>query len=349
MNPGATLMSTVLRHLAGGYLVLASLGIAPGCKSPETRVIGYMPAWKDLRSTVDRTDLSKLTHINIAFLNPDTAGALISATEPVCMSGAASTDIRYLIEKAHRARVRVLVSLAGGVIPGCAGDWRQLLQPTSRQQLVDDLLRFAADYELDGIDVDLEGALLTAIHEDGNYTPFIEALAAGLEPAGKLLTCATASYEGGMIPVETIAFFDFVNIMSYDAIGPSWGTAGSEHATYEQAVAHIDTWRGRGLTPDKLVLGVPFYGYGFGGDYRSSYGYGDILEAFGDSAAAGDLLGTACDGCSYLTYNGPSTIRRKTRLALQAGSGVMIWEMSHDASAPSDLLSVVHAKIAASR
>lgn len=306
-----------------------------------------MPAWKDLRRTVDRTDLNKLTHINIAFLNPDAAGALVSGDEPVCMGGATSSDVRYLVETAHRARVQVLVSLAGGVIPGCSGDWRRLLQPAHRQQLVDGLLQFAADFDLDGIDVDLEGVLLTAIHEDGNYTPFIEALAAGLEPVGKLLTCATASYEGGMIPVETIGSFDFVNIMSYDAIGPSWGAAGTEHATYEQAVAHIDTWRGRGLTSDKLVLGVPFYGYGFGADYRGSYSYGDILEAFGDSAAAGDLLGTACAGCSYLTYNGPSTIRAKTRLALQAGSGVMIWEMAQDAPAPDDLLSVVHAEIAA--
>ena len=337
-----------LQRLAGVCTLLASLFVATGCSSPapETRVIGYMPAWRDLRSTVDSTDLAKLTHINIAFLNPDASGALVSEDGPLCMGGAAAEDLRYLVGEAHRSQVKVLVSLGGGVIPRCSGDWEELLQPANRQHLVDDLLQFAAAHELDGIDVDLEGVLLTAIDQAGNYTPFIEALAAGLRPGGKLLTCATASHEGGMVPVESLPLFDFVNVMSYDAIGPSWGVAGSEHSSYEQSLAHIETWRGRGLTRDKLVLGVPFYGYGFGGEYRGGYSYREIRDTFGAAAADADLIGTACAGCDYVTYNGRSTIRRKTQLALQQGSGVMIWEMSQDAPAPHDLLSVIYEEIA---
>ncbi|MFH1568567.1 MAG: glycosyl hydrolase family 18 protein [Gemmatimonadota bacterium] len=330
--------------------MLAALCAAPGCAPSlrQVRVIGYMPAWKDLRSTVERTDLTRLTHINVAFLNPDSSGALTAENGPVCMGGATDADLRYLVEKAHGARVRVLASLGGGVIPRCSGDWESLLQPAARQRLVDNLVAFAAAYDLDGIDVDLEGVLLTAIDRAGNYTPFVQALAAALRPAGKLLTCATASYGGGMVPVESIPFFDFVNVMSYDAIGPSWGVAGSEHSTYEQALAHLDTWRARGLMPDKLVLGVPFYGYGFGGQYRRGYSYREILDTFGAAAASADLVGTACAGCSYVTYNGRETIRRKTRLALERGSGVMIWEMSQDAPAPGDLLGVIHEEIARS-
>ncbi len=329
--------------------MLAALLVASGCSSPAHRikVIGYMPVWKNLRSTVDDTDLGKLTHINVAFLNPDTSGAFADADGPLCMRGATGEDIRYLIDKAHRARVRVLISLGGGVIPACSGDWEALLQPDRREYLVDNLLQFATDFQLDGIDVDLEGALLTAIDAAGNYIPFIQTLAAQLGPAGKLLTCATASYEGGMIPVESIPFFDFVNVMSYDAIGPSWGVAGSEHATYDQSLAHIATWRERGLTADKLVLGVPFYGYGFGEPYRRTYSFGEILAAMGAVATDGDLIGIAAAGGDYITYNGEATIRRKTRLALQQGSGVMIWEMSQDAPAPHDLLSAIHDVIGA--
>jgi chitinase len=336
---------------------MASLAVTPGCLSlpltsaqaSRARVIGYMPTWKDLRSTVDRTDLTKLTHVNIAFLNPDASGRLVSAAAPLCMGGANFDDIRYLVAAAHRARVQVLVSLGGGVIPTCSGDWQALLQPENRQSLVDNLLRFATDFDLDGIDVDLEGVLLTAIDRAGNYTPFIEALAAGLEGSGKLLTCATASYEGGMIPVESIGWFDFVNIMSYDAIGPSWGEAGAQHSTYEQSLRHIDTWRARGLSKDKLVLGVPFYGYGFGEAYRANYTYREILQTYGAAAAEADVMGSACAGCDYLTYNGRSTVSAKTQLALQQGSGVMIWEMSQDAAAPDDLLSVIHEEISRAR
>src|SRR3546814_2821448 len=87
-----------------------------------------------------------------------------------------------------------------------------------------------------------------------------------MKARGKLLTCATASYEGGMIPVTSIPYFDLVNVMSYDAIGPSWGEAGAEHSSYAMAARDLDLWLARGVARERLVLGVPFYGYGFGGE-----------------------------------------------------------------------------------
>lgn len=331
------------RLRTGLAIMLMTLGAA--ASATQVEVVGYMPAWKNLRQTVDQTDLSQLSHINVAFLNPDATGALRSDGEPSCMRGANAADLHYLVGQAHAAQVQVLVSLGGGVIPPCSGDWQTLLAPDRRQALVDNLLQFVADFDLDGLDVDLEGVLLTAIDKAGNYTPFVEALSQRLKPQGKLLTCATASYEGGMVPVATLPMFDFVNIMSYDAIGPSWGPPGVEHSTYEQALQHIAIWQARGLSRDKLVLGVPFYGYGFGTAHRGEFSYGDILATHGESASQVDVIGEACAGCDYITYNGAATIRRKTRLALQQGVGVMIWEMSHDAATPNDLLGVIHDEI----
>ena len=103
---------------------------------------------------------------------------------------------------------------------------------------------------------------------------------------GKLVTAATASYEGGMIPVSSIPHFDFVTIMSYDNVGPGWGQVGQEHSTYAMAQRDVATWQSRGLPKDKLVLGVPFYGYGFNG-YASDYGFNDIVNQFGAAAALG--------------------------------------------------------------
>ena len=195
-----------------GCLLMA---LTCGCASmPGTRVVGYMPAWKGLRQTVENTDLEPLTHINIAFLNPDTSGAFVEGREPLCMRGATAQELDHLVERAHAADVRVLVSLGGGLIPECSGDWEALLVPERRSEMVEALVHFAETFELDGIDVDLEGRLLTAIDEAGNYTPFVEQLSAALQPSGKLVTCATASYTGGMIPVESIPFFDFVNIIA---------------------------------------------------------------------------------------------------------------------------------------
>ncbi len=320
-------------------LVLSALA---GSALAATKVVGYIPSYKGLRTVADRTDLSKLTHINLAFANPAPGGSFLNGGSPACMESATSADISYVVQKAHAAGAKVLVSLAGGVIPSCAGNWQTLLQPANRAGLIQNLVQFVNTYALDGVDVDLEGELLTAIDNAGNYTPFIQGLRTALP--GKLVTAATATYEGGMIPVSSLASFDFVNLMAYDAVGPGWGTVGTEHSPYSLAQSNIATWQARGLSKDKLVLGLPFYGYGFNG-YAASYGFADIVNQFGASAAQTDLIGKLGAGSAYITYNGIPTLKAKTRLALQQGSGVMIWELSQDATGANSLLSAVRAEI----
>lgn len=320
---------------------LALCGLA-GNALAQTKVVGYIPSYKGLRTVADRTDLSKLTHINIAFANPSANGSFLSGGNPTCMEGATGSDISYVVQKARAAGVKVLVSVAGGVIPGCSGDWNALLQPGNRGNVVNALAQFVNTFGLDGVDVDLEGVLLTNIDRAGNYTPFIQQLRSALP--GKLVTAATATYEGGMVPVSSLPHFDFVTLMSYDALGPSWGQVGTEHASYAMAQSHIATWQARGLPKEKLVLGVPFYGYGFNG-YAADYSFANILSQFGADAAQRDLIGTLCASCGYITYNGIPTIKAKTRLALQQGSGVMIWELSQDAIGANSLLSAIRAEI----
>lgn len=229
-----------------GLIGALALGIGSHAAHAETKVIGYIPAYKGLSAVANKTDFSKITHLNLSFLNPNSNGAITSGGNPVCMEGGSASELHYVIQKAHENNVKVLVSLAGGVIPGCSGNWETLLLPANRQTLVNNLVQFVNDFNLDGIDVDLEGVILTNIDNAGNYTPFIQALSSALKPAGKLLTSATASYNGGMVPTSSLPYFDFVNIMSYDAIGPGWGTPGIEHSSYDQAVANINTWKARG-------------------------------------------------------------------------------------------------------
>ncbi len=312
-------------------------------------VIGYIPAFGAMKATVDTTDLSLVTHINISFLNPDASGALLKNDSMLCMPdsagvGTTASNLRYVINKAQQAGVKVLVSVAGGVIPACSGDWSVLLRPVNRQVLVDGLIKFVDDFKLDGLDIDLEGEVLTKIDKAGDYTPFIQALSEQLKTRNKLLTCATASYEGGMIPVSSIPYFDFVNIMSYDSIGPSWGIPGVEHSTYAQAVNDVSLWKARGLSQEKLVLGVPFYGYGFG-TYAANYTFKDIVTKLGSEHSDKDLIGSACANCNYVTYNGISTIKNKTRLALQNGAGIMIWELSQDGVGAFSLLKTINVEM----
>ncbi len=328
-----TRVRAALMSLIGFALVLSSSTAhsAPG----KPVMIGYVAAFKGIDMTIARTRLDDYTHFNIAFANPDASGAFVRDGQLTCMPaplGAASSVAELRAQVAHlRSKgAKVLVSIGGGIIPGCSGDWKALLSPIRREATVAALVALSDTLELDGIDVDLEGELLTAIDRAGDYTPFIAALSRAMQARGKLLTCATASYEGGMIPVSSIRYFDLVNVMSYDAIGPGWGPAGAEHATLAMAERDLKLWRERGVAAERLVLGVPFYGYGFGG-HAANWSYRDLVAAFPDAAQA-DVVGKACSGCRYITLNGPATIEAKARLAIRHGAGVMVWELSQDSA-----------------
>ncbi|WP_447756072.1 glycosyl hydrolase family 18 protein [Sphingopyxis fribergensis] len=297
-------------------------------------MVGYLAAFKGLDMSIERTDLSAFTHYNLSFANPDADGRFVREGMMLCMGDESGANLsvaalRKTVARLQASGGKVLISTAGGVIPGCSGDWKALLAPERRAATVAALVELADTLGLDGVDIDIEGQLLTEIDRAGDYTPFIAALSDAMKARGKLLTCATASYEGGMIPVSAIPYFDLVNVMSYDAIGPSWGQAGAEHSSYAMAERDLDLWLARGVAPERLVLGVPFYGYGFGGE-KANWSYRDLAAAYGKDATKADVIGDRCGGCRYVTHNSPATIAKKSRLAAEKAGGVMVWELSQD-------------------
>lgn len=319
--------------------------------APRPVVIGYLPTFKDYNAALNATKLSEITHINVAFVNPAPDGAIVSGDTLACSDNFETgntpiADLRAIVARAHKAHVKVLPSLGGGEIPTCSGDWVALLAPDTRPSVVANLLKFVDDYGLDGIDVDLEWDVLTAIDTAGEFTPFIQELSAGLKKRRKLLTCATASNEGGMVPAASVPYFDYINIMSYDGVGigqngTPYGPPGGEHASMAMARHDIAVWQGRGATKDQIVLGVPFYGKAFGTYAGAFHDYNSLVTQYGPQTAENDLIGTPCGGCSYVTYNGRPTIRAKAALARQYGAGVMIWELSGDVQGSNSLLDAI--------
>lgn len=303
-------------------------------KSGPPALVGYVPVFRGMDEALKRADLSHYTHLMLAFANPVPSGALVARESMTCMPGGSagmvsSAALRKLVAKAHKAGSKVLVSVGGGVIPPCSGDWAELLRPGSRDKVVRQLIALVDEHDLDGLDIDIEGVILTKIDQAGNYTPFIASLSQALKARGKLLTCATGSYEGGMVPKSSIPYFDLIGVMAYDSIGPTWGPAGSEHSPIEQAQRDLQLWIDRGASPERIVLGVPYYGYGFG-SFKPTYAFRDIRAEFGKTALEKDVIGSRCAGCSYITYNGLPTLRKKAELARQRAGGLMVWEIAQD-------------------
>lgn len=336
---------TYFRRFVLFCFFLASQSIAMA----QTVVIGYLPTYHGLIKEVEQVDLTKITHLTLAFLHPNKQGRFSHNNQPTCMFGELgkalkSEELLYTVKKAHQANVKVLISFGGASYPNCAGDWKALLAPDKRESTIENLFKFVENYNFDGLDMDLEGSLLMEIHAQGNFLPFMQQLSEKLLQQNKLLTAATGSYIGGMLPKASLKYFDYVSLMSYDAVGPTWGSVGVEHSTFAKAKDDIKLWESRGLAKEKLLLGLPFYGYGFG-KYEANYTFDEIIREFGDKLAEGDLVGENCSDCNYVTFNGYQSIQAKTKLALKHGAGVMIWELSKDHKGQFSLLNIIDAAI----
>ena len=208
-----------------------------------------------------------------------------------------------------------------------------LLGSAKRAGFVAKIVRYLSSHHLDGLDVDLEGP---AIGKD--YGAFIQELAAALTPKHNLLTAALSQgYGGSQVPDSVFAHLDFVNIMAYDATGPWNPNAPGQHSSIEFAKSSVAYWLGRGLPKSKAVLGVPFYGYGFGEAFRKQdYPFSEIVASH-PGAENSDEAGKT------IWYNGLPTIKAKCEFVVSESlGGVMIWSLDADARGGHSLLAAIH-------
>ncbi len=231
-------------------------------------MVAYVPNWCEPDLVLPRMDRPFLTHVNLAFENPLDMDGNISF---------AKVNEAY-VQRARQVGIKVLVSLGGGSAsedPGVRSRYFHLIQKEHCESFVEKLLNYVKVHQLDGLDIDLEGP---AINPD--YGHFIESLATRLHHEGKIITAALSyGYGGKEVPLAPLRQFDFINVMAYDASGPWNANAPGPHSSMEFARSSIQQWIDRGIEPSRLVLGLPFYGYGFGKDFnQSGYANRKILE-----------------------------------------------------------------------
>jgi chitinase len=290
------------------------------------RVVAYVPNWIDLGQFAKTIEYDQITHINLAFENPVNEAGDLSF----------NPANREVIRRARAAKVKVLVSIGGGSASDDAilkPRYFKLMAAGKRNAFAEKIAAYVIRHQLDGIDIDIEGP---SINED--YGPFIADLSAALKPAGSLLTAALSrGYGGDRVPDDALKRFDFLNIMAYDATGTWSPDRPGQHSSIKFAKEAVAYWTGRGLPAGKAVLGVPFYGYGFGPAFRKhGYSYAEILGLH-PSADQHDKVGET------IWHNSIPTIRAKTILVLdQELGGIMIWSLDQDVKGKKSLLRTVH-------
>jgi len=310
------------------WILILVLGVC-NLAVAQKKVIAYIPNWIDLNSFSSTIQYSKLTHINIAFENPDANGYLTF-----------NSGSNTIINAAHAQNIKVFVSLGGGSVSegGAIRDnYFNLITPANRTAFIQKLYDYVVAHNFDGIDVDLEGPAI-----NGDYGGFVIALANKLHANGKLISAALSEgYGGANVPSSTFAAYDWINIMAYDATGP-WAPGNpGQHSPYSMAVNQFNYWTGRGLPASKAIIGLPFYGYGFGASANQGISYANIVAQY-PGAENQDQVGNT------IYYNGIPTIKAKTTFAIQNAGGVMIWELSQDATGSKSLLTAVNQVITGS-
>lgn len=262
-------------------LLLALLASPSRAQQPPPRVVGYYASWTDHAPRnyhVADLPADRLTHINYAFALIDREGRIV-LDDP---SGRGLlAGLRDL--KAKHPHLKTLVSVGGW-----GGSQRfsdVALNDASRAKFAASCAAFVAEHGLDGVDIDWEFPVVGGARgnakrpEDrANFTKLLAALRAALDARAQLdgrpylLTIAAPAGPPTADHIELKAVadrLDWINLMDYDFAG-GWSAVASFHAaladpggrtmSVEASVRH---YLAAGIAPDKLVVGVPFYGKGW--------------------------------------------------------------------------------------
>lgn len=241
-----------------------------------------------------------ITDIIFCFLKPTEKGGLISKFD--------SKWLKSEVAKARKHKVRIFVAIGGWQNGDDSNFEKMAADEKARKQFVTNVIKFVRNYKLDGIDMDWEYP--DPGKSADNFTLLMKALSKALKAQKKMLTMAVVAGggQGSGVKREVFDYIDRLHIMTYD---------GPQHATMAEAEFGISYWTTRGISKDKLILGVPFYSRG-----SKVLGFKEIIKK---SPEAYRL-----DNYDGMKYNGVDTMKKKVKLAYEKCSGIMFWQLSHD-------------------
>ncbi|HMV28990.1 MAG TPA: glycosyl hydrolase family 18 protein [Anaerolineales bacterium] len=276
---------------------------------PNFPVIGYLPDYRELNPAW----ASSLTDIIYFSAEPRADGSLDTSrlTEETWQALASLKD---------ENGIRVHISIGGWGRDGAFVEMSA--DPETRKTFIANLLNFLQERQLDGADFDWEFPQNDTEFEQ--YIALLTETKAALSPHGLLVSVALPAESS--FPLGEFAVVDRVHLMSYDR--------GERHSTFEQSVADVEAFLEAGIPPEKLILGMPFYGRGMSSP-SDTYSYEQIRSTY---APAPDV-----DEVGDIYFNGLNTIRHKVCYGIaQNLGGFMVWELGLDTVDESSLLQQIY-------
>ncbi len=336
-------------------------------KEPTKAIIAYVFV-RDRLIQPEEIAAEQLTHINYAFANIKD-GRIIEGFKND------RENFRVLNSlKQRNPTLQVLVSVGGWTWSG--GFSGMALTRESRRKFIESTVQFVRTHQLDGVDIDWEYPGLPGYgnphspKDKQNFTALLKELRSRLDQEGKKLgrhlftSVATGASQDFLEHTEmkkVQRYVDSVNLMTYD-----FYEAGSDPTTGHHACLYtnpsdpkkvsadssVNAYLQAGVSPQKIVLGAPFYGrawaevesknnglFQVGKEAKLHASYQEIAEKYldkngfvryWDSKASAPYLWNETSRV-FISFDDVDSMKLKCQYVLQHRlRGMMFWEYSGD-------------------
>ncbi|XP_023943910.2 probable chitinase 2 [Bicyclus anynana] len=346
-------------------------------------VVCYVATWAAYRPGAGKFELADIepslcTHLVYSFAGLDETTLSIKsldAWQDLEKDYGKGGYKRMVALKARYPHLKVTVAI-GGWNEGSEKYSKMAAKPETRAKFVQSVVHFLGTYKFDGLDLDWEYPTKRggSPEDRNNYVAMVKELKEAFEPHGYILTAALGAGKETMDTAYDLArlsrYLDFLHMMCYDYHGtwdnlvganaPLRGTTEADFLSVEYTIKYLLS---HGVSPYKMVLGLPMYGrdfilsdpsvssivfgqtpaknIGFAGPYTREagfLGYNEICEEMTNKSSKwthhwDDRAATPYlrDGERVIVYDNPRSIAIKVKMATDYGlGGLMVWSIDTD-------------------
>lgn len=294
----------------------------------EHIIVGYATYWDTAIP-----DPTLMTHLNYAFAH------IKNDFETLDIKKKDSRFKKILALKNTNPDLKIMLSVGGWG----AGNFSEMAaDETHRKNFCRNCAAAVEEFGLAGIDLDWEyptsssAGISSSPDDTKNFNLLLKDMREVLGD-DKLLTMASSSSAKYVDFKTAMQYLDFVNIMTYDMGKPPQHNAGlyqssmTRRSCDESVTLHLQA----GVPLNKIVLGMPFYGYGNGKEFSSetvdfnAIKIGDYTRKWDSEAKVPYLVNSSGD--MILTYDDEESIGLKADYVKTKGLlGAMYWNIEAD-------------------
>lgn len=326
-----------MKFLTTSFFVLAALITSCSHKTnpqeeilqdePPYVVVGYVTSWGDRMP-----DPTLVTHFNYAFAHVTDGFDSVRIDNP--------ERLRSIVAlKDSNPTLKVMVSVGGW---GSGRFSEMAASDQFRKSFAANCQKAVIEYNLDGIDIDWEyptsssAGISSSPDDKENFTLLMRDLREAIGP-DHLLTFADYADTTFVNYRDVMKYVDFVNLMTYDIADPPY----HHSALYRSAITGVlsvaeavDHHLEAGVTLEKLVMGMPFYGRGVK-DYKGQRPFGKLTfdgeyEERWDSVSLVPYLVDG-NGRMVLAHENERSVSHKCEYIQAKGlHGAMYWDSDND-------------------